>query len=152
MSQDIKILKKNADFIDITSLNTFIKNTKMFHNYMAITNLKKRGKGYVAYFKISKKNIDFLDMTFLNTFVKVTKNIEKYLALPKKQETFMLQDIQILKKNADFVDITSLNTFIINTIICPNYMAVTDLEKVKKLCCKFQDIEEQHRFSGHEIS
>ena len=48
MSQDIKILKKNADFIDITSLNTFIKNTKMFHNYMAITNLKKRGKGYVA--------------------------------------------------------------------------------------------------------
>ena len=90
-------------------------------------------------------------MKFLNTFVKVTKKIEKYLALLRKQETFMLQDIKILKKNADFVDITSLNTFIINTI-CPNYMAVTDLEKVKKLCCKFQDIEEQHRFSGHEIS
>ena len=64
----------------------------------------------------------------------------------------MLQHIKILKKNADFVDITSLNTFIISTVICPNYMAVTDFEKVKKLCCKFQDIEEQHIFSGHKVS
>ena len=41
MLRDIKILKKNPNFPDITSLNTFIKNTKMCQKYMAITDLKK---------------------------------------------------------------------------------------------------------------
>ena len=41
MLRDIKILKKKPNFPDITSLNTFIKNTKMCQKYMAITDLKK---------------------------------------------------------------------------------------------------------------
>ena len=65
----------------------------------------------------------------------------------------MSQDIKILKKNADFIDITSLNTFIKNTKMFHNYMAITNLKKKRKrLCCKFQDIEEEHIFSGHDIS
>ena len=44
MLQDIKILKNSADFLDITSLNTFIKNTIICQNYMAVIDIKKEEK------------------------------------------------------------------------------------------------------------
>ena len=44
MLQDIKILKNSADFLDITSLNTFIKNIIICQNYMAVIDIKKEEK------------------------------------------------------------------------------------------------------------
>ena len=78
MLRDIKILKKNPNFPDITSLNTFIKNTKMCQKYMAITDLKKIRKRYVANFKIWKNNTYF-HMTYLNTFIKKINKNRKHL-------------------------------------------------------------------------
>ena len=44
MLQDIKILKKKADFLHFTSLNIFIQTTKMFQKHLSLSDLKEEEK------------------------------------------------------------------------------------------------------------
>ena len=57
MLQVIKIFNKNADFLDMTSLNTLIKKTNNFQKHLAILDSKKRRNTYAArYQDIEKKS------------------------------------------------------------------------------------------------
>ena len=73
MLQDIKILKKKANFLDITSLNTFMKNTTILQKHMAIPDYKKEEKVMWQNTNISKNSTDFLDMTYVKTVIKKYK-------------------------------------------------------------------------------
>ena len=128
--QDFK--KNNGDFLYITSLNTFIKNTKMFQKHQSISDLKEEEKGMLQNIKISKSNADFMDMTYVNTFIKKTK---------QKDKTFLLQDIKILKKKADFLHITSLNICIKTTKMFQKHLSLSDFKKEEKVMLQISEYQ-----------
>ena len=82
MLQNIKILKSNADFMDMTYVNAFIKKTKQKDEIFLLQDIK-----------ILKKKADFLHITSLNICIKTTKMFQKHLSLSdfKKEEKVMLQ-------------------------------------------------------------
>ena len=60
MLQVIKIFNKNADFLDMTSLNTLIKKTNNFQKHLAILDSKKEETLMLQDIKIMKKKQIFL--------------------------------------------------------------------------------------------